>query len=191
MTGYDAYQLFLALKQHFTSSYDFFKYNGKVKTSVDSFEKRKDCYNFRKLANLGNCQERVVAALINDITWIKPIVSVEGVKVYNDYIKIGQAFSHAFKTFLDAFKTRDVVKLLLPREGNEFPDLAERVIDGEIPLQFIIALDDLLGFLKIWDSKLEPMLWDPFKFKIAKFRPFFVYDKAKVKNIFLEWARGN
>ena len=50
MTGYEAFSLYESLKLHFTKeSYDFFKYNGKTKVSVQSFENRKDKYHFYKI----------------------------------------------------------------------------------------------------------------------------------------------
>ena len=48
--GYDAYTLYLGIKLHFYSKdYDFVKYNGKVKSDINSFLKRKDKYHFGKL----------------------------------------------------------------------------------------------------------------------------------------------
>jgi len=45
--GYDAYTLYLGIKFHFhTDTYDFIKYNGKVKSDINSFLKRKDKYHF-------------------------------------------------------------------------------------------------------------------------------------------------
>ena len=45
--GYDAYTLYLGIKLHFYSKgYDFVKYNGKVKSDINSFLKRKDKYHF-------------------------------------------------------------------------------------------------------------------------------------------------
>ena len=40
--GFKAYKLYLAVKNHFTTSYDYFKYNGKVNAKEDSFLKRRD-----------------------------------------------------------------------------------------------------------------------------------------------------
>ena len=42
MEAYDAYKIYHALKLHFTSDYDYNKYNGKANVSVDSFLKRND-----------------------------------------------------------------------------------------------------------------------------------------------------
>jgi hypothetical protein len=51
VTAFEAYQTYLALKQHFTKpGYDFFKYNGKVKVQASSFDVRKDKYQFHKLS---------------------------------------------------------------------------------------------------------------------------------------------
>ena len=44
------YILGLALKLHFSSDYDYFKYNGKTNATQQSFEKRKDRFRFSKLA---------------------------------------------------------------------------------------------------------------------------------------------
>ena len=51
MTGYEAYCLYNSLKLHFNSdSYDYFRYNGKISSSIEAFENRKDKYHFYKLS---------------------------------------------------------------------------------------------------------------------------------------------
>lgn len=39
MTPFECFNLYHALKLHFTSDYDFIKYNGKTNVSIKSFEK--------------------------------------------------------------------------------------------------------------------------------------------------------
>ena len=39
MEAYDAYKIYHALKLHFNSEYDYNKYNGKAKVTVDSYLK--------------------------------------------------------------------------------------------------------------------------------------------------------
>ena len=36
--AFDLYSYYMAMKKHFTTSYDFVKYGGKMRLSVDSFE---------------------------------------------------------------------------------------------------------------------------------------------------------
>jgi hypothetical protein len=49
MSAFEVYKDYLALKNHFSNkNYDYFKYKGKVRTSIDSFNKRKDKIFFEK-----------------------------------------------------------------------------------------------------------------------------------------------
>ncbi len=51
MMPYDAYRCYLSLKNHFTKEkYDYHKYRGKSRASLQSFYKRKDRFWFEKLA---------------------------------------------------------------------------------------------------------------------------------------------
>ena len=47
-TGYNAYIEYLAIKKHFTSSYNYHKYNGKVNASFETFVQRRDAFFFQK-----------------------------------------------------------------------------------------------------------------------------------------------
>lgn len=50
MTPFDVYKTYLSLKNHFTKeNYDYFKYCGKSKASIESFNKRKDRYFLKEL----------------------------------------------------------------------------------------------------------------------------------------------
>ena len=59
MTSFETYELFLALKQHFsaTNTYDYFKYNGKVKANQDRFRAMRYKYFYEKLAKKYNQKE--------------------------------------------------------------------------------------------------------------------------------------
>jgi hypothetical protein len=64
------YMYYLALKRHFTTDYDFFKYNGKVKSSQQAFENRKDKFFFYKLSKRKDAKEFILANVIADRTHI-------------------------------------------------------------------------------------------------------------------------
>ena len=40
--AFELYSYYMAIKKHFTSTYDFVKYGGKMRLTVDGFENRKD-----------------------------------------------------------------------------------------------------------------------------------------------------
>ena len=49
VTPFETYQTYLSMKSHFTNrKYDFFKYGGKSRATMSSFNKRKDKYWFEK-----------------------------------------------------------------------------------------------------------------------------------------------
>ena len=58
MSPFEVYSNFLAFKNHFTKkNYDYFKYCGKTRASLDSFHKRKDRYFFEKISRQKNDEE--------------------------------------------------------------------------------------------------------------------------------------
>ena len=74
----DAYQMYvyyLAIKRHFTSNYDFHKYNGKINASVTSFETRKDKFFFYKLSKKTDAKNFILANLVeNPNIWIGDMI---------------------------------------------------------------------------------------------------------------------
>ena len=54
--GYESYKLYLGIKLHYNSDYDFNKYHGKVSASFSSFLKRNDKFQFAKLRKQYNGQ---------------------------------------------------------------------------------------------------------------------------------------
>ena len=52
--GFDVFKIYLAIKNHFTTDYDYIKYGGKVTAKLDSFTKRPDRYFFHKLSKRFN-----------------------------------------------------------------------------------------------------------------------------------------
>ena len=73
--GFEAYKLYLALQRHFSTTYDFHKYNGKVNASTAAYEKRNDMYSFEKLTKIVNEDELldffVCHFLENPKCWIR------------------------------------------------------------------------------------------------------------------------
>ena len=54
MEAWEAYQMYLGLKLHFTTDYDYTRYGGKTSASKASFLKRRDRNYFAKVARKYN-----------------------------------------------------------------------------------------------------------------------------------------
>ena len=97
---FSCYKTYLGLKNHFTKQkYDYHRYGGKSRASLDSFYKRRDRYFFEKLSRQKNDDE-VVEFFVASFTsaddpqslWIGEIVR-NGEQNYTDWKKRLQSLS--------------------------------------------------------------------------------------------------
>lgn len=188
MSAFEAYQEYVALKNHFNKpNYDYVKYNGKTGLNQSSFNKRKDKIFFEKLSRKDDFHEFLLANLsINPKLWIRDLAYTESAdKVYSDWKKRQQSLSYIFKQDLnkldDEFDNNFVCK------NNEHPLLLKLYLANEISLETLCILLDMTNAMKHWDSKLEyDPVYDSYRMKIVKYTPFIKYDKDKMKKIVLD-----
>tara|TARA_R100000353_G_scaffold174416_2_gene142358 strand:+ start:1553 stop:2164 length:612 start_codon:yes stop_codon:yes gene_type:complete len=196
--GFDAYKTYLALKRHFTSDYDYFKYNGKVRAGVESFLKRNDKFFFRKLAKKYDDKELVdffVSNFIVSDNWIGNLISQESEDNYVRFKKRRESLSYHFDNELhwlvDYCRSRDLElnKLLLVVDNNH-PLLLKLLLQKKISIETIIIMDSILKFLKHWDNNLDDIVWEEKKRLIVKYNKFLTYDpfvyRKKLKEIINE-----
>lgn len=190
--GFDAYKTYLALKQHFTSSYDYFKYNGKVKAKIESFLKRKDKFFFRKLQKKYSKDELVEFFvsnfIINGDNWIGSLVSQESEDNYATWKKTKESITYNYSNELswmrDYCTENDIScnQLVLVEDGNH-PILLRFLLQNKIKIETIIILDSILGFTRYWDAKLDDIIWDEKKKLIQNYKSFVQYDFEKCKKL--------
>jgi hypothetical protein len=104
MMPFDAYRQYLALKNHFTKdSYDYHKYCGKSRATVQSFYKRKDRMWFEKVSRQKTDQEVIDFFVANFVScsdpetlWIGDMIK-EGDSRYKNWQKKIQSLSYLFK----------------------------------------------------------------------------------------------
>ena len=196
--GFDAYKTYLALKRHFTSDYDYFKYNGKVRAGVESFLKRNDKFFFRKLAKKYDDKELVdffVSNFIVSDNWIGNLISQESEDNYVRFKKRRESLSYQFDNELhwlvDYCRSRDLeLNKLLLVEDNNHPLLLKLLLQKKISIETIIIMDSVLKFLKHWDNNLDDIVWEEKKRLIVKYNKFLTYDpfvyRKKLKEIINE-----
>ena len=104
MMPFDTYRCYLSLKNHFTKEkYDYHKYCGRSRATVQSFYKRKDRFWFEKISRNKSDQEVVDFFVSNFITctdpsklWIGEMIK-EGEGRYTSWKKRNQSLSYIFK----------------------------------------------------------------------------------------------
>ena len=119
--GLDAYKIYLAIRNHFKTDYDYFKYNGKLKITQESFLKRRDKFFFAKLQRKYKNKELVyffVANFINDENmWSGSLVGSESEKVYLEWLKYAESMKYNFKIECEKLQSE------LEMKDQKFDDL--------------------------------------------------------------------
>ena len=189
MSAFECYQEYLALKNHFSKpTYDYFKYNGKMKVNVSSFDKRKDKLFFQKLAKHPDVHNFLIANLCeNEKAWIKELAySEEAEKTYKAWLKRQQSLTYVFKQELGNLDTRFNENLIC--KNNEHPFLLQLYLGKQISLDTLCLLLEISGAKKHWDSKMQyDLVWDTTRIKVEKYIPFINIDRDKIKNIVLDY----
>ena len=184
MTPFESFQIYLAIKQHFTSTnYDCFKYNFKVKTQAANFDSRKDKYHFTKLAKQSDVLEYCVSNMLasNGQRWIGDFEP--GCHVTRQMFL--QSLTYKFQ---DQLKTigniDDAVKVI----NGQYPQLLYMYLQDKVRPETIIILNDIADFFPYWDKRLaNNPLWEEQKKTFEKYRPFVRYDKNKFKDLVVKY----
>lgn len=190
MNGYEAYKEYLALKQHFTKpTYDYIKYNGKVRSNQDSFNKRKDKVFFDKLAKHENVHNFLIANLVKDPkVWIKELAYSENAEqIYLEWKKRQQSLSYVFKTELG--KLDEEFNSNFKMTKNESHPLLFRLYLAEVvSLETLCILLEITKAKKYWDQAMEyDPIYESLKLSIEKYTPFINFDRDKFKKIVLDF----
>jgi hypothetical protein len=188
MDAFDAYKLYVSLKNHFTTkTYDFFKYNGSIKASKESFEKRHDRYFFHKLSKRKDVLGYLVANFVsNSDVWVGDIIQNETCEAhYRKYLKYKESITYQFSEDLDKLNSsfNDNFKVV----DGQHPELLKKYMRGQINIETMIILNDLIGFMPMWNRKIEDkVVWPELYLKCKKYRPFIEFDKTRLKQIVVD-----
>jgi len=185
MTPFEAYKTFLGIKYHFTTEqYDYVKYHGKVRATIQAFEKRRDKFHFAKLAKHKDVEGFLIANYVSgDFTgWVGDLFTDESEKTYYDWLSRQQSLSYKFKTDLE--KLEDDFVSYFKVNGGQHPKLLVLYKRDEISIETLTILNRFLKFFPVWDQKInDTVIWPKIHNKCIKYEPFIHYDKEKIKGI--------
>lgn len=183
MDAFEAYQRYLALKNHFTQKkYDYFKYNGRVSASKLSFDKRKDRYSFHRLSKHRDPINLMVSNFLKDgNAWVQDIAKTdEAERVYKEWLKTQESLFYVFSQDLETLGD-DWNQAFRVVDGQHPPAL-KALIREEIKMETLIIINDLTGVFKHWNKAIEEeFIWPDIYFRCRKYKPFLKYDALKYK----------
>lgn len=181
--AYEVYTTYLAMKRHFTSSYDYFKYNGKINASPKSFETRRDRFHFFKLSKKKNWKDLLLVNLVHDPKmWIGKMLDTEADQRLLEWQKRQQAFAYHFEQ--DIKKLDYNFNANFKVSGGQWPPLVKMYNQGEISLDTLTALTQLVPCESYWNENVKDSIVFPDVMNtVAKYRPWLTLDEAKLKKI--------
>ena len=190
MMPFDAYRCYLSMKNHFTKDkYDYHKYRGKSRATVQSFYKRKDRFWFEKLARNKSDQEVVEFFVSNFITctdpgklWIGEMIK-DGEGRYTEWKKRNQSLSYVFKEETESLFSDGNFDSMFAMDGTRHPQILKEYLRKNISIETLVILDKILGFRDNFDSHLKDPVWETVSMRIKKYSPFLNIDVQRYKKI--------
>ena len=189
MMPFDAYRQYLSLKNHFTKEkYDYHKYCGKSRATVQSFYKRKDRFWFEKLARNKSDQEVIELFVSNFITctdpsklWIGEMIR-EGEGRYTAWKKRTQSLSYIFKEEIQNILANQDLDSIFSRKSGH-PIILKKYLGGDISIETMVILDQILEYRKEFDKHLQDPVWETVSMRMKKYSPFLNIDVQRYKKI--------
>jgi len=193
LTAFEAYQLYLALKLHFSSDkYDFFQYKGKVKASQEAFEKNnRQKAIFHKLSSMFPANRlRLLFAtnLFNDPkAWGLEFFTDPFKERLNRKEQFDSAPDYYFKQELDkVFDNLNNPVSAIKVNDDELPGLYMMYLNNEILPETFIILDSLLNLSSAWKLERFTPFWERQSKNLKKYEPFVKYDRQVLSKILVE-----
>jgi len=192
----DAYRCYLALKNHFTKEkYDYFKYCGKSRASVETFYKRKDRFWFEKVARNKNDKEVVDFFVANFVScsdpqtlWIGEIMK-EGEDRYTSWKKRVQSLTYIFKDEAEKlFENQKVDQVFDCSKGH--PIILKKYLSGEISLETLVICDKVFQYSDNFSKKLKDPVWESVNMKVKKYNSFLNIDVFRFRKILKQIILG-
>ena len=147
LSGYGAYQLFLALRTHFNNNkYDFFQFHGKLKVNKESYIKRQDKHFFEKMAkefDMKTLRDFFIANFLKDKHYITDLIDDEAVSNLNEYHRRKQALSYIFANELDRIFRNSVTGSFVISNGV-YPDIVGLYLRGTVSPETMVIINDFI-----------------------------------------------
>lgn len=187
-TAFEVFRDYMALKSHFTTkSYDYFKYQGKLKSITPAaYDKRRDKVFFMKLAKHKDPRHFLVANFIEGNSWIGDLAYNEQAQtVYTNWQKRTQSLTYIFQNEIEHLK--DDINANFVVEDNQHPFALKLFLSKKISIETLVILIDLVRCFSHWNTELaDDLLWKELSLRLVKYKPFVQYDRSKMKKILLD-----
>lgn len=177
----DCFLMYTAMKAHFNQkTYDYFKYNGKLRVSASKFETRKDKYFFKKLEKHPDPLGFLLSNFLhNQSFWIGEISqNAQSEEVYSKWKNNIQSLSYNFKQQITSIFEKYTLHELIKIPENGQPKIITAYCQNEISLETLIIFAECCKCCEYWNKWMKnDVLWESIAHLMFKYRPFLKFDK--------------
>jgi hypothetical protein len=128
----------------------------------------------------------LVANFVNDnADWSRKLVWDEAKNIYLDWKKTTESMSQTFKDDLArVVPERSEFNKLFEVNDGQLPKLFQLYQQKDITIESMVILNNILGFIRIWDKKIDDdIIYPKSSLKIRKYGSFLNVDVNKYKDI--------
>lgn len=194
MDGFKAYKYYMAIKLHFTKdSFNVFKNRGHVKGTREAFNARNDRYMFDKLSRKYPVDKDLIQFYVANFAYGNEGVVYSQEEAETNYIEWNRRKQSMTKSFSDdcnkivmtAYKEKIKEQGIFYFTSNNYPGILKSYLGGQITIETVCILDDLLNLLDNWKQNTAMLLlWENEIRKIEKLKGFVKYDAEKISKVF-------
>jgi hypothetical protein len=190
MESWEAYQMYLGLKLHFNSDYDYIRYGGKTSATKSSFLKRKDRNFFARVARkYGESTKDYFIS--NFVCSPKGWLGDFNEDNYNKSKKYRQSLTYNFISEMSfLFSQVENFNSIFSCNSGQHPVLLRNYLAKRISLESMVILQGLVGFVKQFDKELkDDLVWPDSRRLIVKYGAFLNYDSEKCRVQLIKLAK--
>lgn len=185
--AFRVYVDYLALKRHFTTdSYDYHKYNGKVRASFESFQTRNDAFFFYKLSRNKNWHNIILANILkNPNVWIRELLEETGESIFAEWEGRIDSLTYTFKDDLSRLK-ENYPENFIPLNGQH-PYIMSLYLQNKISIETFTILSNISNIYDRWSNEIVDKVVARDIIRLSKkYYPFLEIDRKKFSEIVKE-----
>lgn len=183
--SFKTYIDYLALKRHFTNdSYDYHKYNGKIKASFDKFQTRNDAFFFFKLSKRSDRHHFMLSNIVkNPNIWVRDLCEDSAENTYLDWKKKIDGLTYQFNIDLGKLK-EDYKSNYVVTEGGQHPYLMSLFLQKQISLETFSILTNMSKVFDYWEKEIVDKFISRDIIRLSKkYYPFLEIDNKKFQDV--------
>jgi hypothetical protein len=168
---------FIALKNHFnTKSYDYIKYNGKIKGNYEAYLVRTDKLYYYNLSRKDDPEKFVVANMvINSEIWIGDLMNDKAEKNFRAWQIRNSGLIYNFTKDIRFLASKENVSIrdMIKVHKGQHPLLLDYYREMKISPETLLIINDLTKMFSYWDANLDDtLIWPDISMRLTKYRPF-------------------